>query len=151
MNQFQTQKAQLAAIQEELFQTKNTMQQLMQQTSTSRRIKAVNITYDLEEADQEIIENLEYLLNRDESVNVRLTALDALSQFAQTSPAAKKVLITSIRHQDKPIVQTALIHTLVELEAKSALPFLDQLIEDKKTIDMVKDEAYLGKFKLEKI
>ena len=151
VNQFQVQKEQMAVLEEELKQTKLTMEALMQQTSTSRRIKAVNLTYDIPKADQEIINNLEYLLNRDESVNVRLTSLEALSQIAESSTAARRVLIDAMRYQDKPIVQIALIQSLVELKAQNALPVFEKLIEDEQIPNLVKDEAHLGKFKLEKI
>lgn len=150
INQFQMQNEEMAAIREELNQTKLAMQQLMQQTSTSRRIKAVNLTYDLPKADKEIIENLEYLLNRDESANVRLAALDALSQFAIQTPEARQILINALRHQDKPVVQIALIQVLVKLEANGAVPLLDELIENGQITDKVRDEAELGRFKLEK-
>ena len=130
----QLQQAKLAAMAEELEQTKLTMTQLMQQNSTNTRLKAINLTFELDQVDNDIIKNLETLLNNDESTNVRLAAIEALQQL-QPQPEAKEVLVRSLERQDKPIVQIALINALVEMEAKEALPVLDDLIEDGDILD----------------
>lgn len=147
---YQLQQDRVAMLEHELYRTKLDMENLMQQSSTSRRIKAVNLAYDVPEVDSEIVDNLEYLLNRDESVNVRLTALEALSKFAASSNKAKQVLIGAMRYQNKPIVQIGLIQALIELQDEEVLPVLEDLIEDQEVLEIVKDEAHFGKFKLEK-
>ncbi len=137
----------LVAVQQELEVVKASMEELMQQSSTSRRIKAVNLTFDLPEVDEEVLDNLGYLLLNDESVNVRLAALEALERLA-TRPNVKRILVDALRHQDRPIVQIALINILAEIEAKAALPVLEEIINDESVPASVKDEAVYGRFKM---
>ncbi len=138
---------QMIAMQTELEKTKSNMEQLMQQQSTLNRIKAVSLTYELPEIDEEIIRNLEHLINTDESANVRLAALDALQQMAN-QPIVKEVLVNALLNQSQPVVQIALINALVELKETAAIPHLENLIENPAILDKVKDEALMGKFKI---
>ena len=138
---------QMQAMQDELQETKFRMAQLMQNQSTFGRIKAVSLTYEIPEVDSEILLNLEKLLNTDESANVRLAALEALQQLANR-PHARKILVDALPRQHQPVVQIALINALVELKDPTAIPNLEDLIADPGTLDKVRDEALLGKFKI---
>jgi HEAT repeat protein len=138
---------QLAKLQAELNETKSVMLQLVQNDRTSSRIKAVNLTLEFGQPDPEIIASLDHLLKTDESPNVRLAAIDALVQFSRAE-AARQALVEALPLQDKPVVQIALIHALIQIDDKSALPYLDQLIERDDVMDKVKDEARLGRFRL---
>lgn len=138
---------QLAKLQAELEETKSVMLQLVQNDRTSSRIKAVNLTQQLGEPNPEIIASLNQLLKTDESPNVRLAAIDALVQFSR-APEARQALKEALIVQDRPVVQIALIHALIRIDDKDALPYLDQLIEREDVLDKVKDEARLGRFRL---
>lgn len=144
---YRVQQQQIAAIQAELQATRNQMNALLSANSTTKRIQAVYMSMDLPEADQEIIDQLIQLIHRDESANVRLAAIDALTQFDQ-GPTAQKALTIALRMENKPVVQIALIHALVKIKALEAIPVMEELIEKEETFDKVKDEARLGTFKL---
>jgi len=148
--QVQTQRmhqSQIAAIQEELEETRGQMESLLAAGSTTKRLQAVNMSMELPRADQEMLDQLIELIHKDESSNVRLAAIEALLQFDQ-GETVQRALTSALRIEDKPVVQIALIHALVKIKAKDALPVLDELIEQEDTFDKVKDEARLGKFKL---
>jgi anti-sigma-K factor RskA len=142
-----TQRQQIAAIQTELEATRRQMNDLLSAGSTTKRIQAVYMSMELPKADREIIERLIELIREDESPNVRLTAIEALIQFDQGADT-QQALTSALRTEDKPVVQIALIHALVRIKAKGALPVLDELIEQEETFDKVKDEARLAGFKL---
>ncbi len=141
------QQSQVATIQEELNGTRQQIEHLMQEQSTAKRIMAVNMSMDLDKVDQELRAQLIRLIVKDESPTVRLTAIDALIELDQ-SKSTQQALITALNMEQKPVVQIALIHALVSLEAQNAVPSLDELIDKEGTLDKVKDEARLGKFKL---
>ena len=141
------QKEQMQAMLTELEETKSQMAQLMQNRSTFGRIKAVSLTYEIPEVDSEIISNLAKLLNTDESPNVRLAAIEALQQLAER-PHVKKLLVDALPLQHQPVVQIALINALVALNDPAAIPNLETLIDNPATLDKVRDEALLGKFKI---
>ena len=144
---YRIQRQQIAAIQAELEATRQQMNALLSTESTSKRIQAVNMSMDLPKADQEVIDQLIELIHKDESANVRLAAVDALIQFEQGA-SIQQALTSALRIEEKPVVQIAIIHALIKIKATEALPALDELIEKDQTLDKVKDEARLGKFKL---
>lgn len=137
----------IASLEAEFEATRRKMEQLMQDRSTSGRIRAVNLTYKLERVDDEIMSNLIQLLLKDESDNVRLAALEALRYYPD-NPKVKQALVEALRTETKPVVQIELIHTLTALKEKEALPVFEELIENEQTFDKVKDEARLGRFKM---
>ncbi len=137
----------IASLEAEFEATRQKMEQLMQDRSTSGRIRAVNLAYKVGRADDEIINNLIQLLLKDESDNVRLAALEALRYYPD-NPEVKQALVEALRTETKPVVQIELIHTLTELKEKEALPVFEELIENERTFDKVKDEARLGRFKM---
>jgi anti-sigma-K factor RskA len=141
------QRRQIAAIQAELEATRQHMDQLLTTNSTAKRIQAVYMSMDLPQADQAIIDRLIELIHEDESANVRLTAIEALIQFDQGLDT-QQALTSALRTEDKPVVQIALIHALVKIKAKGAIPILDELIDQEDAFDKVKDEARLAEFKL---
>lgn len=115
---------------------KNMMLTLLEQPSASERIKAVNISYDLEEADPKVIEALFFTLNNDKNSNVRLAALEALTRYS-FNKKIRNGLTESLRHQDKPLIQIALIDVLTEMHDKSLKKeFKDLLQQDELDADV---------------
>lgn len=140
----------IAAVQEELETTRAQIEELMTEESTAKKIRAVNMSMELPKVDQELRTQLIYLLHKDESTNVRLSALEALQALAEVdpTPTTRQALVSALRVEEKPVVQISLIHALVQLKANEAIPAFDDLINRETTMDKVKDEARLGKFKL---
>ncbi len=116
---------------------------MLDQSSPSRRIKGIAWTAGLEDPGRETLDALLYRLNHDSSVNVRLSAVEALYLFAD-DPAVKQGLIDALPNQKSPLVQMALIDLVVELREKKAANALKRLIEDEKLNPTVKQRAKLG-------
>ncbi|MEM9935279.1 MAG: HEAT repeat domain-containing protein [Bacteroidota bacterium] len=134
---------------EELPQRKQQQQvvHLMQQEKSSIRMKAVSMSMELPSVDEALLSQLTHLLLNDESVGVRLAALDALLQLEPPSSLAGK-LLAALKSEQKPVVQIALIQALVELKTEEAVPLFQDLINADSTFKKVKDEAHIGTFKL---
>lgn len=115
--------------------------------SASSRLGAVNASYSMTDMDDDIIQAFVKTLNTDDNINVRLAALEALSKYADNE-RVRKALIESLSTQNKPAVQIVLINLLVQLKEKRALEPLKKLTEDEGNIEVVRDEANYGVFKL---
>lgn len=141
-------KAQLAALRQEMEETKSlVLSSLENRTSASTRLNGINVAYEKESVDQEVINVLVKTMNEDENVNVRLAAVKALAKFSDV-PGVTKALIESLDKQEEALVQIALINLMVELQEKGILDKLQQIIDDENSLDAVKDEAHMAVFKL---
>ncbi|MEQ9297667.1 MAG: HEAT repeat domain-containing protein [Cyclobacteriaceae bacterium] len=100
---------------------------LIEQPKAQDRLKAVNITYELSDADETIISALVKTLKMDDNVNVRLAALDALSAKVE-NPRVRAELIEAIAYQDNPMVQIAIAELMVQIEESGAKKELEALI-----------------------
>jgi len=101
---------------------------LLEQPSAIERLKAVNISQEMDKATQKVTDALLQTLNRDENVNVRLAALDALLRYA-SQPSVREGLVASINRQDSPLVQMALAEAMVKLQEKSSVQQLEELLQ----------------------
>lgn len=131
----------------EMAATKALVLNSLSDQSASSRLGAVNASYAMSDMDDDIIQAFVKTLNTDENINVRLAALDALSNYADNEKV-RKALIESLSTQDKPAVQIVLINLLVQLKEKRAIEPLKKLTEDEENIEAVRDEANYGIFKL---
>lgn len=112
---------------------------MLEQSSSTERLKAVNISYELPQADARIVEALLHTLNHDPNVNVRLAAVEALRQHA-AQPAVRQGLIASINGQDSPLVQIALADLMVELQEKKAVEPMQKLLDKGSADDAVRQK-----------
>ncbi len=101
---------------------------LIEQQSVTQRLKAVNLTYELNNDNDKVATVLLNTLNNDENINVRLAAAEALLSLAD-QPKVRTGLIRSISQQDSPIVQSALVDVLVVLQEKNVTPTLQELLK----------------------
>ncbi|MBL6447312.1 HEAT repeat domain-containing protein [Fulvivirga sp. 29W222] len=139
---------QIAEIKKEMEDTKRlVIHSLTDNSSASRRLQGVNASYSIGDADDEIVNALIRTMNNDENANVRLAAVEALAKFAD-EPKVLNALIESMETQADPLIQITLINLMVKLKEKKALDELKRIIEDKKTMETVKDEAHMAVFKL---
>jgi len=99
---------------------------LLQQQSASDRLRGVSWAYRVEQSDPEVLSALLTTVNQDQSVNVRLAAVDALRPFA-ASPVARKGIVQSLLRQESPMVQAALIDLIVEIKEKPARASLEMV------------------------
>ena len=113
---------------------------LLQQQSASERLRGVSFAYRMEPDNAEVLDALVSAVNHDTSVNVRLAAVDALRAFAGM-PAARLAMADSLKRQETPLVQVALIDLLVDLKERQAEGELRALATAASVNDEVKQRA----------
>ena len=113
---------------------------LLQQQSATERLRGVTWSYRAEPDDVEVLSALLQTINEDPSVNVRLSAVDALGNFRDSS-AARRGLMNALRKQDSPMVQIAIIDALGAMGEKSAAPELRQLLSEPNVDENVRKRA----------
>ena len=86
---------------------------MLQQQSASERLQGVSWSGNQTQLDPQILSALLRTLRYDNSVDVRLAALDALSRHA-SQPQIRKEVIDTLQGQQSPLVQVALIDQLTE-------------------------------------
>jgi hypothetical protein len=104
----------------------------------------------LKNAGNDIVDALTETLNNDPSANVRLAALDGLTRFYRNGYVRKK-LIASLKKQQDPLVQIALINLLTQMRELGILTELDKIVNNENTDKAVKDCAYSGIIQLHSI
>ena len=120
---------------------------MIKQESASERIQGVLTVNELKEPDEEILNALITTMNYDDNVNVRVTALDALTNFAELE-LVKNAFIQALLNQDNPTIQIKLINILVNMEEKRAVDPMQKMIDFDNISTFVKDEAQNGLYKL---
>jgi len=113
--------------------------QLTQQ-STAARLEGVSASYQVPEADAEVIQALIERMHFDQSANVRLEATRALYRFAQQEKV-KRAYVNTLFVEKDPAIQIEVIQYLAELEEKSAVVPLKNLLEHPDTYQLVKEYA----------
>jgi hypothetical protein len=108
------------------------MLSLLEKGSATERLKAVNLTQEMDEASIKVTNALIQTLNQDENVNVRLAALEALKPYA-TDSSVREALIRSIGRQESPLVQISLAELMVALQEKSAVKEFEKIVESDNT------------------
>jgi len=116
---------------------------LLQQASSSERIRGVGYMEKVQAPGRRTIDALLQTLDSDPSVNVRLAAADALYLFAG-QPGVKEGVIRSLAGQVSPSVQVALIDLLVDMREKRAVEALKLLAGNAKLNPDVRRKAELG-------
>jgi len=92
---------------------------LLQQQSAVERLRGVNYSVRLDNPDEHVVEALIQTLRSDSSVDVRLAATDALRKYSQR-PHVRQAIAEALTLQDSPLVQLALIDTMVEIRERRA-------------------------------
>jgi len=136
-----TAKAELAALKAQV----NSMGQLvtyslLQQQSTSDRMRSVLATMDLKSPDRKVLTDLVGSLAFDPSINVRLSAVEALTQHADDSLVRAGVL-SALPRESAPLVQVAMIELLANTRDQSAKPVFEKLSRDDTTDRNVREAA----------
>lgn len=129
---------QVQALSEQLHEMRQMMMlSLLQNPSASQRMRAASYASESRTISPDILSALLTTLNNDPNVNVRLTTLDALTQYARNA-AVREGLIQSILMQDSPLMQAALADVMLKLQEKRAIPSFKKLLQDKGLNDMVR-------------
>ncbi len=120
---------------------------MLRNQSSNDRLRGVLTSASIPNPDSEVITALLDTMRHDPSVNVRLSAIDALKRFA-SDQSVRRGLADSLRN-DSPLVQIALIEALVELREKQAATALRTLGEEAGVNALVKQRAQLALQRLE--
>ncbi|MFY0598223.1 MAG: HEAT repeat domain-containing protein [Cyclobacteriaceae bacterium] len=101
------------------------------------RIKAVSMVDEMPKSDNAITLALISTLNNDQSMNVRLAALEALVAYGSHS-FVREELLKSIALQHSPLLQVALADAMIALQEKSAVEPFTQLLDSTLVEESVK-------------
>lgn len=113
---------------------------LLQQKSTSDRLQSVLATMDLKSPDRKVLTDLVGALAFDPSVNVRLSAVEALAPHAQED-VVRAGLLAALPRESAPLVQMAMIELLANVRENDAAPIFDRLARDEAADKNVREAA----------
>jgi len=116
---------------------------MLQQQSASDRLQGVSYSTSLASSDPQVVEALMHSLKFDNSPDVRLAAVDALSRHA-AQPGIQKGLVEAFSYQKSPLVQIALVDSFVETRDREARGLLEQVSKDASYSPEVRQRAAWG-------
>lgn len=110
---------------------------LLDQPSANQRLQGVSEANKFENADEIVIKALLKTLNSDPNVNVRLAAIESLTNYVD-KPEVRQGLVQSIPNQESPILQITLANLMVALQEKASIAPFKQLLKEKQLDTTVK-------------
>jgi hypothetical protein len=116
---------------------------LLQQKSTSERLSTVLATIDLKSPDRRVLTDIVGALALDPSVNVRLSAVEALTAHADQA-VVRQGLLAALSRESAPLVQVAIIELLTSVRATDATPLFERLSRDETADKNVRESARRG-------
>lgn len=128
----------MEALAKEVYDLKElTMMAMLEKESVADRLKGVQMSQSIPVTNQKVTDALFMTLNNDESTNVRMAALSALSSYT-SDPIIREGLIKSIAQQESPLMQVALAELMVELQESKSVEEFNKLLESERTPEEVK-------------
>lgn len=127
--------------------TNNDFEELLRHSSTSARIKAVNMSSYMDSSDKDITDALIKTFLNDNSDHVRLACIESLSKFA-SNVKVRQAFIKALETEDDPTIQISLINVLTSIQEKNAVKSFDKIIQNDNAVNFVRDEAQSGKLRL---
>lgn len=116
---------------------------LLQQKSTSERIQTILATMDRQSPNQRMLSDIVAAMSLDPSVNVRLSAVEALTQHAGER-IVRAGLLSALPRENAPLVQIAMIELLASIREAEAAPLFDRLSRDETADKNVRESARRG-------
>jgi len=113
---------------------------VLQQQSTTERLKTVLGTLNLKQSDQQVVNGLLNALAFDPSVNVRLSALEALYPHAD-QPAVRSAVTASLPREPSPLVQVTMIDFLAASHDPTAFSTIEGISQNQTYDQVVRDAA----------
>ncbi|MEM1259027.1 MAG: hypothetical protein AAGH81_10875 [Bacteroidota bacterium] len=101
---------------------------LLEQNSANKRLEGVAEANKINKVDDQVINALLRTLNMDPNVNVRLAAIESLTNYVE-NPKVRQGLIQSIPNQESPIIQVTLANLMLALEEKKSIEPFKKLLE----------------------
>ena len=112
---------------------------LLEQPSANQRLQGVSEANKFENADEIVIKALLQTLNNDSNVNVRLAAIESLTNYVD-NPIVRQGLVQSIPNQESPILQVTLANLMVALQEKASIEPFKKLLKEKQLDTTVKKQ-----------
>lgn len=103
---------------------------LLEQPSANQRLQGVSEANKFKDVDEIVIKALLQTLNNDSNVNVRLAAIESLTNYVD-KPSVRQGLVQSIPNQESPILQITLANLMVALQEKSSIEPFKKLLKEK--------------------
>jgi hypothetical protein len=113
---------------------------LLNQTSSSERLRGVNLSAKVSEPSEALLTSLTNTLESDPNINVRLAAVDALA-FFRDEPTVVAAATRALARETSPTVQIALIDLLIVIREKKALDALRRFVDGNNIDPSVKEHA----------
>ncbi len=136
--------SELALLRNETLKIKETaMLSLMENQSASKRIRGVNYIEDFTQPDEDILKALTDRMLYDENTNVRMAAVEALSNYT-SSKSVKMAFVNALEKEKNPSVQIAIIKNLVRIQEKKATGPMKKLLNQEDTQPFIKEEIKKG-------
>lgn len=110
---------------------------LLEQPSANKRLQGVSEATKIESVDETVMTALLQTLNNDSNVNVRLAAIESLTNYVD-DPLVRQGLVQSIPYQESPIVQVTLANLMSALQEEKSIEPFRQLLKEKKLDTAVK-------------
>jgi hypothetical protein len=110
---------------------------LLQHQSASQRLRAVSLSHRAT-PDEQVVHALLDTINRDESINVRLAALDVLASMLPRRDV-QDGLLAALPRQDSPTMQVALGEILLAADGPRSRAAVDALLERDTTAPPVRE------------
>lgn len=112
----------------------------LSQPSAGERLAGVRHIARLTRPDDQMIGRLLDIVDNDENLQVRLAAVEALYLFGHR-PEIRRGVAASLKKQDSPLMQVALMDLLVAWREKRAADSLKALVEDGRVDPLVQERA----------
>lgn len=116
---------------------------MLENTSASQRILAVNKAETYSKQDAKIIQAIINRLLFDKNANVRLAAAEALTKFSSES-MVREALLKSLETEKNATVQIELIHILAKIQEKRAIKPMEKILANEEIPEFVKQEVQIN-------
>jgi len=126
------------------------LEAMMEVKSPTERIKAIRVNYNepANDVDSEMIKVLVNVLRNDKSSNVRLAAVESLSNYVDRSEV-REALIKTIATEQDGVVKLEIIHSLGKNQTEEIKSTFEQIVNDDSQEKFVIDRAHLELIRLD--
>jgi hypothetical protein len=103
---------------------------LLKNSSASDRIQGINLVATMPKIDDKLLQELISVLRKDESLNVRLSAIELLSKFNKETKITGP-MVAQLSETTEPMEQINLMEALVRMRAKESLLVISKIEQNK--------------------
>jgi hypothetical protein len=104
---------------------------LLKNNSASDRIKGLSLVLSTQKPDVKLLSELLKIMRQDESLNVRLSAIETLGKFDKDTKITNS-FVAQLSQSNEPIEQASLIESLVRLRATESIGTLKDIEKNEK-------------------